>query len=169
MMRKKTIVLLILLLTLFVNVNNVYAETYQNYDKDAIVSCGGGLIDNIPSLIPKVISIAYTVIQVAVPVVLVVMGSLDLFKGITAQKEDEIKKGQQMFIKRLISAIIVFFVFVIVKVLISVVADSSSNRILECTECFIENDCDGIFDKLKWEFEEAKEDLQEKIDNASKE
>ena len=123
----------------FTSTNVVFADTYNNYDGTSIVSCGGGMIDNIPVLIPKVISIAYTVIQVAVPVVLVIMGSLDLFRGISAQKEDEIKKGQQMFIKRLISAALVFFVFVIVKVVISFVAESSN--IMECAQCFIENEC----------------------------
>ena len=134
---------MIFVLMLFVSVNSVFAETYDNYNKNGLVSCGEGstMIEKIPSLIPKVVSIAYTMIQIAVPVVLVIMGSLDLFKGISAQKEDEIKKGQQMFVKRLVAAALVFFVFVIVKVVISFVADSSSNSIMDCAQCFIENEC----------------------------
>ena len=124
------------------NITHNYIDTTEqnNYNPNGLVSCGG-LIDNIPTMIPKVVSIVYTIIQIAVPIVLVVMGSLDLFKGITAQKEDEIKKGQQIFIKRLIAAAIVFFTFVIVKFVISLVADTSGNAILECAECFLENDC----------------------------
>lgn len=143
-MKKKMFLIIITVIVLLVSVSPVLADTYNNYDKNALVSCGEGenIIENIPSLIPKVVSIAYTLIQVAVPVVLVIMGSLDLFRGISAQKEDEIKKGQQMFIKRLISAALVFFVFVIVKVVISVVADGSSNSIMDCAQCFIENECD---------------------------
>ena len=140
-MRKKMLIMFMFLLAIFVRVDGVFAETYENIDKDAVVSCGNGMIDTIPSLIPKVASIAYTVIQIAVPIVLIIMGSLDLFKGIIAQKEDEIKKGQQMLIKRLIVAAIVFFVFVIVKAVISLVGDTNSNRILDCAECFINNDC----------------------------
>lgn len=121
--------------------DKVDAQTYNNYT-NATVSCGYGLINNIPSLIPTVASIAYTIIQIVVPVALVIMGTLDLFKGISAQKEDEIKKGQQMLIKRLVAAALVFFVFVIVKILISFVADGSSNKIIKCAECFIENKCD---------------------------
>lgn len=75
------------------------------------------------------------VIQIAVPVLLVVFGMLDLFKGITAQKEDEIKKGQQMFIKRLISAAIIFFVIAVVKLLIGFVADDEG--IMTCASCFL--------------------------------
>ena len=142
-MNKKIFFLAIVITVLFINVRPVIAETYDNYDANAIVSCGEGesRIDNIPSLIPKVVSIAYTVIQIAVPVVLVIVGSLDLFKGLSAQKEDDIKKGQQMFIKRLVVAALVFFVFVIVKVVISFVADSSSISIMDCAQCFIENKC----------------------------
>lgn len=142
-MRKKIFILILFVLTTFICVNSVFAETYDNYDKSGLVSCGEGetRIERIPSLIPKVVSIAYTMIQIAVPIVLVVVGSLDLFKGISAQKEDEIKKGQQMFVKRLVAAALVFFVFVIVKVVISFVADGSSNSIMDCAQCFIENEC----------------------------
>ena len=123
-------------------VNNYIDTTEQdNYNLEGLVSCGG-LIDNIPTLIPKVVSIIYTVIQIAVPVVLVIMGSLDLFKGLSAQKEDDIKKGQQMFIKRLIAAALVFFAFAVVKIVISFVADETGNKIMNCAECFIENECD---------------------------
>jgi hypothetical protein len=141
-MKKKILIVFVAMAGLLISFNPVIAETYGNYDKDGIVSCGGGMIETIPSLIPRVISDAYTIIQVAVPVVLVIVGSLDLFRGISAPKEDDIKKGQQMFIKRLISAALVFFVFAIVKVVISFVADSSNSAIMECTQCFIENKCD---------------------------
>ena len=143
-MRKKILIFAILILLLFVSVRPVLAETYDNYNKNGLVSCGEGTtkVENIPPLIPKVVSVAYTMIQIAVPVVLVIIGSLDLFKGISAQKEDEIKKGQQLFVKRLVAAALVFFVFVIVKVVISVVADGSSNSIMDCAQCFIENECD---------------------------
>ena len=62
---------------------------------------------------------------------------LDLFKGITAQKEDEIKKGQQLFVKRLISAVLIFFVIVIVKLLISVAAGDDEPTLMNCANCFI--------------------------------
>lgn len=140
---KKRNVFILFLFIFFVGMGFVSADTYQNIDAEALLSCGNGMMNDIPALIPKVISIAYTVIQIAVPVVLVIMGSLDLFKGITANKEDEIKKGQQIFIKRLVAAALVFFAFVITKILISVVADGTGTDILECAECFIENDCDA--------------------------
>lgn len=166
-MRKKIfLVTLIVIISSFL-LDNVVAETYNNYT-ESMVSCGQGLMTNIPTMIPKVISIVYTVIQIAVPVVLVIMGSLDLFKGIIAQKEDEIKKGQQMFVKRLIAAALVFFVFVIVKVVVSLVADGTSNRIMECAECFIENECDkGFFETIADKLENIQDSKQGAIDDVN--
>ena len=54
---------------------------------------------------------------------------LDLGKAVIAQKEDEIKKGQATFIKRLVAAAIVFFVVVVVKLLLGLVADGSTNLV----------------------------------------
>ena len=151
-MKKKLLYCFIILITLTFNLSIISAETYgsannyidtttqNNYNLDSLVSCGG-LIEDIPQLIPKVVSIIYIVIQVAVPIILVIMGSLDLLKGLTAQKEDEIKKGQQMLVKRLIAAVFVFFVFVIVKLVVSFAADSNKTDIVECMDCFISNDC----------------------------
>lgn len=100
------------------------------------VSCGN--ITNIPEKIPELTHFAVVLIQIAVPIVLVIMGSLDLFKGITAQKEEEIKKGQAMFIKRLVYAAIIFFVIIIVKFLISIVANATdSDNISDCIDCFL--------------------------------
>lgn len=137
-MRKKISLLLTLLVTMFIGANAIIAETYPNF-QNSVVSCGN--ITNIPSKIPQIISIGVIIIQIAVPVLLVIFGMLDLFKGIMAQKEDEIKKGQQIFIKRLISGALVFFVFVIVKVVISFAADNASANIIDCMDCFISNKC----------------------------
>ena len=76
-----------------------------------------------------------------IPIILVLLGSIDLFKGVTAGKEDEMKKGQQMFIKRLIVGAVIFFVVVIVKFLVSVVADTNVNNIVDCIDCFVSNNC----------------------------
>ena len=121
--------------------NKAYAidDVYENYDPNASkVACG--TITGIPKILPQSISIIYTIILIAVPVLLVILGTIDLFKGIAAQKEDDIKKAQGMFIKRLISALLVFFVMVIVKFAISLVSNNTQN-IFNCLDCFISNDC----------------------------
>ena len=118
-------------------------DNYKGFKSCGAIDGKSDIITGIPPSIPKVVSIIYLVIQIAVPIVLVVLGSLDLFKGIYAQKDEEIRKGQQVFVKRIIAAAIVFFVFMIVKLFIGFAADSNSNQIVKCVECFIENKCNN--------------------------
>ena len=71
------------------------------------------------------------IIKVAVPVILVILGMLDFAKGVTSGKEDEIKKGQGIFVKRLIAGACVFFVVTIVQLVMSVVS-SDDNSFWNC-------------------------------------
>ena len=125
---KKKILFLVVLLMCVLYVPNVLAVN--------ITGCSTILPNvNIDTKITNTVHTIILVIQVAVPVLLVIFGMLDLFKAITAQKEDEIKKGQNMFIKRLIAAAIVFFVIAIVKLLISFISDDEG--IMTCASCFL--------------------------------
>ena len=53
-----------------------------------------------------------------VPAIIIVLGTLDFFKAVTAGKEDEIKKAQRTFVKRVIAGVIVFLVPVLMNVII---------------------------------------------------
>lgn len=97
---------------------------------DVCVDLLGGT--GIPDNIAHIIALAVTLIQVLVPILLILWGMLDLGKAVMAQKEDEIKKGQQTFIKRLVAAAIVFFVVTIVRLVIGLVAGDASEGILGC-------------------------------------
>lgn len=127
------------------------ATSLQNFERENLskVSCGSGpgSFSDIPKKIPELTSYIITVLYVAIPVLLVIMGSIDLFKGIMSQKDDEMKKGQQMFIKRLIVAVLIFFIVVIMKFLISVIADTNQANIVDCIDCFISNECKTIVEK----------------------
>lgn len=92
----------------------------------ALLVCQEAMGIDIPDKIANMIALAVNAIQVVVPILLIIWGMLDLGKAVIAQKEDEIKKGQQTFIKRLIAAAIVFFVVTIVKLLLSLVSDDTS-------------------------------------------
>lgn len=100
------------------------------------VACGN--LTGIPSKIPKLSSEVFTLVQIAIPVLLVIMGTLDMFKGITANKEDEITKGRKIFVKRLITATLFFFLFAITKFTISLIDNKVSyNNVVDCMDCFI--------------------------------
>lgn len=79
-------------------------------------ACGGTIgNEGIPGDIVSIIHYVYLGIQVVVPIILIIFGMIELGKAIAAQKEDEIKKAQSSFLKKLIIAVIVFLVFSIVK------------------------------------------------------
>lgn len=91
---------------------------------------------------PYIVSTIITIIKIAVPVLLIIFGMLDLGKAVIASKEDEIKKGQQTFIKRLIAAVIVFFVIQVVQIVIRFVAGNDDDSIVNCFNCFITGHAD---------------------------
>jgi len=106
------------------------------------VSCGN--LGKFNKKLPEISSWLITLLQVAVPVILIIMGVIDFVKSLSSQKDDEIKKGQQMFIKRVITAIIIFFVVVVVKLLVSLVSSGQTEKesIVKCIDCFISNKCE---------------------------
>lgn len=102
---------------------------------DLEYTCGGtNLIFS--GTFPYMVSTIVTIIKIAVPVLLIIFGMLDLGKAVVAAKEDEIKKGQQTFIKRAIAAVIVFFVIQIVQIIVRFVSGNDSS-VAGCFNCFI--------------------------------
>lgn len=73
-------------------------------------------------------------LQIGIPIVLIVLGMIDLGKAVIASKEDEIKKAQGMLIKRLIYAIAVFFVVTIVTVVFGIFVESGADKDIEGTQ-----------------------------------
>ncbi len=89
--------------------------------------------------VPYIVSTVVLIIKIAVPVLLIIFGMLDLGKAVVASKEDEIKKGQQTFIKRAVAAVIVFFVIQIVQIILRFVSGGEES-ITSCFNCFINGD-----------------------------
>ena len=87
-------------------------------------------------MIPNVVHLVIQIIWILVPILLVIFGLLDLAKAVMAQKEDEIKKGQQTLMKRAIAAIIVFFVIPLVQLIINFVS-GEDDTIVSCFNCFV--------------------------------
>lgn len=94
------------------------------------------MVNDIPKIVPETVNVVYNFILVLVPVILVIIGMITLVKAVTSGKDDEIKKAQSSLIRKLISGALVFFVFIIVKLVISFSADSTVN-IMDCANCFL--------------------------------
>ena len=109
----------------------------------SVVSCGNGAIRNIPSRLKDIINTIVRIIQIGVPILLIILGMIDFGKSAIAQKEEEMKKGQRIFVSRLITAILVFFVIFFVKAAVRFVNDrNESSKIISCVDCFISGRCD---------------------------
>ena len=72
--------------------------------------------------IAKIVTYIVTFMPIVIAILVIVFGMLDLGKAVAAQKEDEIKKNQNMLIKRIVVAVLVFFVTAIVKLVVGLVA-----------------------------------------------
>ena len=99
-------------------------------------TCGGLGNFVFDGTFPYMTSTIILIVQIAVPLLLVVFGMLDLGKAVVAAKEDEIKKGQQTFIKRLITGAIVFFVILIVQTVVRFLSNGSTS-VMQCFNCFV--------------------------------
>ena len=60
-------------------------------------------------------------IQVVTPLVLIIMGSLGMVKAVTAENENKIKDAQDLLVKRIIAAVLVFLLIFITKVVVNLV------------------------------------------------
>ena len=59
-------------------------------------------------------------VTILVPILLVVIGTFDLLKAVTAAKEDEIKAAQKLLIKRVVYALLIFLIVPILTLFFSV-------------------------------------------------
>lgn len=121
--------------------NETEYGNYCNTDTLLYVSCGDAF--DIPHQVPELISFLVNLLKIVTPIILIFVSIITLFKAITASKEDEIKKAQSSLIKKIIAAVMVFFVISIVQFVIMKVADSTDQGGLDsCLSCFLNNDCE---------------------------
>lgn len=117
---------LILFICLF-GINNVFADTASDF-------C------NNENLIPfiNIVSTIINLIKIGVPVILVVLGMLDMGKAVASQKEDKIKEGQKNLLSRCLNAAIVFFVVAIVQLVMEIMKNvTGDNSVWNCACKFV--------------------------------
>ena len=118
------------------------------------VACSNGsTVLVVDSIVPNFVSTVVNVIKIAIPILLIVFGLIYLGKATIAQKDDEIKKAQTTFVKRIIAAVLVFFVVAIVQLVFGLVDNAGKNpnstqtgttdttQYETCINCFINGSC----------------------------
>ncbi len=76
-------------------------------------------------------------IQIGVPIILIVLGTIDLGKAVIASKEDEIKNAQKMLVKRAIYAVAIFFVATIVTLVFSLFASTGDDKLTNESQSWV--------------------------------
>ncbi len=69
----------------------------------------------------------YPIIQIGIPIILIIMGSIDLGKAVLSSDDKEIKGATSKLIKRAIAAIAIFFITTIVSLLMGMFSTSGSD------------------------------------------
>ena len=82
----------------------------------------------------RIVGIVVWGIKVVVPIVLIVVGMLDLAKAVGEKSEDKIKEAQQKLIKRAIAAVLVFLVVSLVTVVMTVVGNKDYEACMNCID-----------------------------------
>ena len=71
----------------------------------------------------KIIGYVLWIFKVAIPIIIVVYGIIDLGKAVTASKDDEIKKALKQLIYRLLAGVLIFFVPSLVMFVFELITD----------------------------------------------
>ena len=99
-----------------------------NFLVTAGVTCGEGEGVEIGGQIVSIIRVVFNGIKIGVPIILIVVGMIGMGKAIASQKEDDIKKAQNTLIKQAIAAVIVFLMFQLVQIVMSVIGVKNSSN-----------------------------------------
>ncbi len=80
----------------------------------------------------------YNIIRIAVPIILIIMGMIDLIKPITGNKDTDLSDAFGNFLKKFVAAVAVFLVLYIVKfVFVNVVGNTTWAK-GNCWSCVVD-------------------------------
>ena len=68
-----------------------------------------------------------SLIQFAIPILLILLGTIDLGKAVISSDDKEVKASQSRLIKRVIYAVAIFFVATLVFAIMNIVASSGTD------------------------------------------
>ena len=102
------------------------------------------------TLVPIMTLIGYVIfgIKVVVPVILILVGMLDLSKAIMGKDDSEIKKAQSSLIKKIVVAVCVYLVITLVGLIMSLIYPSWDDNCAEAVSCALTNPFDASCDVI---------------------
>ncbi len=79
----------------------------------------------------------FPVLQIGIPIILIVLGTLDLGKAVLSGDDKVVKEAQSKLIKRCIYAILVFFIVTLVNLIFSMLGQiTGSEAMTEWSNCW---------------------------------
>lgn len=109
-----------------------------NASENEYISCGD---NSIPAPIAPITRTIVIMLEIILPLAIILVGSLDFFKAVAAADQEKIKKNQNQFLNRLKAGVIFFFVIVVVRFAVSIVADQTEEQsITNCIDCLINDE-----------------------------
>ena len=75
----------------------------------------------------QIIGYAFLVLKIVIPIILVVLGIVDIGKAVLSSDEKLIKDGVMKLVKRVIAAVIIFFIPTVINVLFQFIGGFSES------------------------------------------
>lgn len=71
----------------------------------------------------------FPIIQIGIPIILIILGTVDLGKAVISSDDKEVKAAQGRLIKRILYAVVIFFVVTIVTVVFNLLGNADSEDV----------------------------------------
>lgn len=119
------------------------------------ISCGN--VKGIPAGLAKFSRNAVSIIKLLIPVILIVLGIIDMLRAASANEDKAMKEATRRFARRIVAAVLVFFVISLTQFVIKTISNAArksnnegveadTNNILSCISCFISEESDCVSD-----------------------
>lgn len=128
-------------------------------DSTTYMGCGDNI--GIPYDIPGVVRSVITLIKIFVPILLILIGSIDLLKVVFSGEKDDLNKAVGKLVKRSIAAAMVFFLVTFVQLLMHLLG-KDSDSFVACLNCFVYDD------STCYTYEVEKDDFSDEVEAAQK-
>lgn len=111
--------------------------------KSKYKSCGSS--EKIPAALPILVHNVISLVKILIPILLIILGMLDFGKAVVSNDEKTMNESKSKFIKRVIGAVAIFLVVAVTQFIFKAINLNSSNDIISCIDCFINNNCHLIY------------------------
>jgi hypothetical protein len=115
------------------NTNSTPTNNSNSYKGDELENGCPKILLPAFKLIRKIID---PIIQIGIPILLIVMGTIDFGKAVSSSDDKNIKEAGNKFLKRCIAAVAVFFVVTIVNLLMGMFSKTSYGKQADWQKCW---------------------------------